>query len=360
MSDKGTSGSPTDTTSDTKPQGDVAPSGDTPASPAADAAAAADTSDKDKPAEKTGLDIVREVLARDAEPAKSSDAEPAKTDAEKATEAAKADDKSGEDVEEADKALPFHKHPRFQDVTRQRREALGKVAELEKARTEAEPLLTFGSGVVSFMQKNDLSGENVSELLNIGALIRSDPAKGREAVKAVLDALDAMLGETLPADLQARVDDGDISEDDAKALSKAKAAAALAKSRAEGVEAASKATSDAQAQAQTQKTVVDAVNLRLSVLRKADPDFAAKEKLLDREIKARMHERGGKPYADPNEAVKMLTEAHKHVGEILAATQPKPGTIDPLRSKDNGGNDKLAPLPATATGLEVTRRALGL
>ena len=110
----------------------------------------------------------------------------------------KKDDKS------EDELPPFHEHPRWKKVQ----------SELQ----ELKPLAERARILDDFVAKNRLDREDVANALQIAAVVRNDPAKALELLKPLVDQLSEYSGSKLPEDLQAKLDKGAISEEDAREI----------------------------------------------------------------------------------------------------------------------------------------------
>lgn len=172
--------------------------------------------------------------------------------------------------------VPFNKHPRFQALIAQRngfREDAGRY-----------------QNVVNYLSENNLTSEEAANALHTFALAKVDPAKAFAELKPWLQELLVAAGEVLPADIQARVDKQEISAEVGIELSRERAKAKSFEAR-QGFEA--------QRQARTSQTnlvteLVSTADSWVAERRSKDPNFAAKEPRLQREI-AFLQQQEGKP-----------------------------------------------------------------
>lgn len=260
------------------------------------------------------LDVVKAAVEKPAEAVVSSDPEgdPVTPPAE---EPAPAVEPKAED----DADLPFHNHPRWKAV----------IAERDQLRDPAE---RYGQ-IEGFMQEHGLSGEEVAEGYEVMALLKSgDPAKltqAREWFSERLNALDGMLGNVLPADLQARVDEGFLDEEGAQEIAQSRATAALLASKGE---AAAKATAEQTAatevQARTQ-SMIGAVEAWEASAKASDPDYSKKAKLIEDRCRS-IVAATGKPPMNAEEATALAIKAHAEITAEFKAALPKPRAINPV------------------------------
>lgn len=172
--------------------------------------------------------------------------------------------------------VPFHKHPRFQEVITQRnsfREDAGRYR-----------------NVVEYLDANNLNAEEASNALATFARAKVDPAGAFAELKPWLQKLLVAAGEVLPDDLQARVTAGEMTAEVALEVSRER-------SKVKSFEA--KTGFEAQRAARTSQTnlvqqLVTTADDWARDRRVKDPNFAAKEPLLMREI-AYLQSTEGKP-----------------------------------------------------------------
>jgi hypothetical protein len=172
--------------------------------------------------------------------------------------------------------VPFHKHPRFQEVIRQRngyREDAGRY-----------------QNVVGYLNENNLTSEEAANALATFARAKIDPAGAFAELKPWLQNLLVAAGEVMPDDIKSRVDKGEITADVGIELSRERAKSKSHETR-QGFEA--------QRQARTSQTnlvteLVTTAHSWEADRRVKDPNFAAKEPLLLREV-AFLQQQEGKP-----------------------------------------------------------------
>lgn len=268
--------------------------------------------------ERSALDVVQDVVkARDPEAAASS-AE-AKKDGEeadpKATQAAKEpDDENYTDV-------GFHKHPRFQQLLREKK---ANQADAERYRN-----------VEGFLRQHRVPAEAASQALTIAALIQNDPVKAWDALRPIVQKLLVDAGEVLPDDLKPRVESGELTIETANEIAKERA-------KRTSVERAQKTTEERQEEERVHAHITslrNAANAWSAERTAKDPNFEAKRPKIMKEL-AWIHTTEGK--ADTPEGVrKQLDAAYKAVGGSAVAQRAKsaPPVRDAIRKPQavNGG-----------------------
>ncbi|WP_439392549.1 hypothetical protein ACRQ5Q_24300 [Bradyrhizobium sp. PMVTL-01] len=200
--------------------------------------------------------------------------------------------------------VPFHKHPRFQEVIRQRntfREDAGRY-----------------KNITDYLDQNNLSADEAANALATFARAKIDPAGAFAELKPWLQNLLIAAGEVLPDDLKARVDKGEMTAEVALELSRDRAKSRSHETR-QGFEAqrAQRRSLDQQA--------VDRGNAAVeweSDRKVKDPNFAAKQPLLMREI-AYLQMQEGKP-TDRAGVLAQLQKAYEAVNKSFKAPTAQP------------------------------------
>jgi hypothetical protein len=242
------------------------------------------------------------------------------------TAAATAPEADNEDF----KDVPFHKHPRFQDLVRERN-------------TLREPAKRHQQ-LTSFLDENAMSGEDAATALNLFALMKRDPEAAWAEMKPRVQELLLQIGEILPADLRQQVTAGTMTPDVAKMVAKerAKANVLQGKQTFEQSRAARlQQNSAAQAAADLQESIVSTVRAWATAQRGKDIDFAKKDEDLQKEILFQRRQTGQVPKT-PAEATAELDAALKAVNQRIRSQRPalrevRPvvggGTATPSRAK---------------------------
>lgn len=301
-----------------------------------DAAGAGSSDAQGDNAELTTLDIVRDVVKGDGKDGAASPADGSEDESNSEEESGtKEDDEDYSDV-------PFHKHPRFQHLLR--------------AKKAAEGDATRYRNVQQFMDQNGIDAEEASNLLIFAALLRTDPPEAWKMAQPVMQQLLQACGEVLPDDLKQKVDAGEMS---------AEAAAEVARSRARV-----KSVEDGRTFEQQQRERREKQELEKSLYttattwaadrRKKDPNFAAKEPLLKKEI-AWLQSQEGVPNT-PDGVLDQLTRAYKAVAVPVTVKKPNAapavGQGAQRRPSAAGGASGTAQ-PKPRSTLDIIRQEVG-
>lgn len=301
-------------------------------------------------ADKTPLDVVRSVL-KPAEPEKKPDTpastpDPASSKIDSTPPAKEGDGKDLPPLTPEEEAkLPFHKHPRWQEMVQQRNTARARVVELE------EPARQFGL-VQEFMTKNQLSPPEMADGFAVMAMMRNEPAKAIPVLEDYLQQLRIITGEALPKDLQERVDKGEITDEAAKELLTTRMRAASSEAEANRNKEVARVNQD-----QNQRTQnANAVNAWEAQTKQADPDYDKKRPFIVDAIRAAT---AGVKVASPAQAVEIAKKAYDAVNERFKGlvprasvpTSPTPRSSDATSSAKVVAGDPKSPL-------DVVKRAL--
>lgn len=198
--------------------------------------------------------------------------------------------------------VPFHKHPRFQTLLKERNE---NVTDAGRYRN-----------VQRFLDDSGMSADEAANGLTIMAQAKVDPVGAWNAIKPWVQKLLVAAGEVIPDDLQARVASGELTRDAALEIGRHRATAESVKS--------SQSFKEAQAEQRGKRELADKLVSTATgweTERKArDPNFAAKIVPLQKEI-AYLHQQEGKPNT-PEGVLDQLTRAYKAVNESFRPAAP--------------------------------------
>lgn len=321
-----------------------------------DAGSSAAASEQDANQSEPSLDA---VIRKAAEEAKEGQAEGTSPDGEgkqgdtpaEASTEAKPPEKTPEELakeqEAADAKLPFHKHPRWQEVRRERDQFRTKAAELtaqvEQLSGKAEQLDAIGG----FMREHELSAEEVQQGFEIMALMKHDPAAALQKLAPHLSNLELATGNRLPEDLQEKVDAGEVTPEIARETAKARMDAAAAQARAERAGQTVERT-HAQQLAQSMKSAVseweDGIKAR-------DPDYSHMQSFVIDRTRVLM---GQTPPRTPDEAKALVQQAYNDVKAQMRRVLPNK---QPMRTVTSDKSSTTA-VPTPNSFADVVRTAL--
>lgn len=279
----------------------------------------------------------KEVPADDK--AKAEDADKSKETGEEP--GAEADDEELPDpTKEELAALPPNPRRRVKQLLAQR------LALREQVKT-LEPDATGYRTIRQFMASNNLADPEVAELFQFGADLKSgDPVRLKRALDAVMPHVTVMLealGQVVPADLRARVDNGEMTEEAAKEFARTRFQAATAQTRAQ----AAQQQVQQQTVTQAQEAVRQAVVNWQTQTRASDPDFDLKQETMMHVGRSIVAQRGAPRTAA--EAVQYAKEAYQEATRLLTAAKPTPQPTRPTPTGVNGSPNRTGVKQAPAS-----------
>ena len=279
------------------------------------------------------LSVVRDVVGDEEEAPAEEQASPA--------EGEEAGPEAGDDAPEAKEQddedytdVPFHKHPRFQQL-------------LRKAKTYEEDAKRY-QNVQSFIDQHGLQADEAAELLVIGGLMKTNPAEAWRRMKPAVQKVLMAAGEVLPDDLKERVQKGEISPQAALEVSRLRAQQSSTESMRAFEQQRQEQMRQQEVQTRLQQTAASWEQDR----RAKDPNFDAKYDALLDGVYA-LQRREGIP-TTPEGVKDQLTRAYKAITPPAAA-KPRPAPKPTNASGQVAGNQR----PAEQSTLDIIRAHVG-
>jgi hypothetical protein len=219
---------------------------------------------------------------------------------------------------------------RIRGLVSERNEWRDKFQAFETQVAQLQPLAEQTAQLQSFMQQHGLEGQEVQLGYGVmAALKRGDFRTFVDTMQPYMDAARMYLGEILPPDVQREVDQGLISEERGRELTRLRGQS----SQLQGAVSQLQTTAVQQQQVSTVETSKLAVNQWEQGVKASDPDFAAKQPMLLRFAQAMVMEQGGPPRT-PQEAVDLAKRAYEEVNKTFTTLRPQP---KPTRPSPMGG-----------------------
>ena len=282
-------------------------------------------------------------IVRDAAPSKKPDPSAASS-----AEASEAGKPGAEPPKQPDNEnysdVPFNKHPRFRQLLSENKANKGDAERYRQVDT--------------FIRDNGMSAQEAADLLTVGAMAKTNPAKAWELARPWVENLLKAAGEVLSPELTQAVESGQMTREAAYEVSRARASvASVEASRSfETRRASEKAESEASA------AITDAARDWETERAARDPNFAAKVEPILREITWRKAQ--GDVPKNAAEVKAQLDDVYKAVNAALAppaaasGAAPRPGvprkaTTPVVGGSVAAGNAK----PAPRSMLEVIQQA---
>ena len=231
----------------------------------------------------------------------------------------------------------FHKHPAWMRMKSERDAARAEVEQFKQYQSDAQEFQV----ITGFMSENGIEASEVAETLQWLALRNTDPVEFYKRFSALKDEMDEQMGYTLPPDLQERVDAGEISEEDARALNKAKAEANLHKNRSQ--QQAERHTTQQTAQQQTAlaRQMSSTVNQWEKQIQTKDPDYLTKKPFVQDKIRSYI-QLYGMP-GNSEMALKYALKAYQEVSQSLGSLMPAKKANSPTPQTGKQVETKFTP-----------------
>lgn len=296
---------------------------------------AAESSSADDKGEKTPAQVLDELFAgKGASPASESSEGAEGSEAEAADAAAekdKVEDGPLEDPTEQELAQYKPKtRKRMEQLLHQRNEA---TRERDAFAGDAQAFRTLRD----FMDDAGLDKDEVNAGFEIMRLTKNDPARALELLMPVVNDLRRLTGHVLPPELQAKVEAGNLSEEDARALSVARSETALEKKRREDTERKTAEKNEQTARETHVHAVASAVSDWERSWSGSDPDYKAKQPRVAELMKLEVYEKGYP--ASPQDAVARMKAIRAKVDAEFAKFAPRKAPVNPPA---DGGASSLA------------------
>lgn len=278
--------------------------------------------------------------------------EPSLKDKEKKTEEVVEDSKTTTD----DSKLPFHNHPRFKQVIKERKEFEEKLTTTTQELEQHKPVADRMRIVEEYCTKNNIPPQDYDESLRLAALVRNSPKEAITKLESLVEQLKISTGDSLPKDLQTEVDNGNLSLTHAQEMAKLRL-------QAKGAEHQVKLTQQSSAQRQQQQ-LVQSLDAWTQSKIKLDPSFKPKQSGQDDGKYELVTDRflalwNQSPPQSVEDAVKLADKAYGSVHQFIERTIPKPAVRRPLNSKTPvQQSDKPVDTSKPGWAREVARRTL--
>jgi hypothetical protein len=250
----------------------------------------------------TLLDVVKNVANKgktDVASSATESKEDTSKDSNTGEKAVKDDASSGQKTEEK---LPFHNHPRWKQLVQER--------ETFKSRSDE-----YGK-IETYMTVNKLSPQEVAQGYHVMSLIKNNPAEAYRVLQGHLQRLAPIVGETLPEDIEKKVEMGDVDVESAKELARARAHSNFLIAQQHQA-AAEQQAQDFNAK---QASARDAVMGWEENMKRRDPDYSAKQKFVMDRVRNLLQT--VQPQS-AEEALAIVDKAYQEVTVDMSAFIPK-------------------------------------
>lgn len=223
----------------------------------------------------------------------------------------KPDEQEGEEDEPDDKGELSEDEKKVLSAKTQRR-----IQKLARQRDDERVVADRTRHMDAFMQNHGISREDAIGAFEVMALMRTKPAEALTRLREISYQLSLSIGETIPKDIQDRIDAGTIDEATGKELAIARATAGGFKQATETLTAQTQADQERQ----TKAGITQEVNTWEASVTKRDPDFAAKKPLIETHFRALLQ--AGEQLRTSADAVRLMKEAYKRTNESFKSIRP--------------------------------------
>jgi hypothetical protein len=210
---------------------------------------------------------------------------------------------------------------RFEVLLRQRNQA-------RQSLEQVQPELTQHRQLRGYLEQNQLAPDDVNMLLGIGSsLRRGDYQAFLQGVTPYVQAAQEALGLRLPQDLRKQVDDGLLSDEAARELTRTRHRAAQAEYRLNE----QTKVAETEASNRGRNLIIQDVDAWEADIRTRDPDYALKENAVRRYSQALIQERGMPQTRE--QGLALVKAAYDEATRELAKLRPQ---VRPTRTVPSG------------------------
>ncbi len=233
-------------------------------------------------------------------------------------------DNSSNDNGSSAENIPFHNHPRWKEVMREKAQLAEKAKHYEE--------------ISDYMRANGLSNTEMAQGFEVMALMKNDPFRAKEILNQHMSKLSEFTGDILPTDIQDKLDNGFIDTEAAKELASYRARNQLSAKATEEYKAQAAEAANAERKQQMYQAVVDWE----SKISMRDSEYKNKQSLVTDRVKSIMQS-SGNPQS-PEDAVKYVEQAYNDINQRLGSLA---GRNTPSRMNNSYGSSSgnSAPQP---------------
>lgn len=268
-------------------------------------------------------------------------------------------------TDESDKALPFHNHPRWKEVTTAKKALEGQLTEMTPkaqrwdaideqfratglAAEDVSPLFEGGAQ----LKRAGATREEVETLMKVGAALKiGDRVVVQQFAGPIFEALGLQLVEKLPADIQAQIDEGAITEDAGRKMAGLHYTARTEAARREVAEGRVSERETQESVAAQETAFLQASAAWEARVKPGDADWSRKEEFIVKAIQERV---ALKEPTTPKEVEAICQAAYDQVTRIMRGSGGLRPTVTPA-----GGSSTTTVKKVPRTPLEAVQAALG-
>lgn len=304
---------------------------------------------KEQETPKSGLEAVKAALSDSTEPGDPD------SQSDSTIRAGKEGEETAKPGDESDTAEPANLSPKGREnwkrLQADRDQWAGKAQQFEQ-KAKAYDQIT------GMVKQTGLDAQEIDSALSIAALVRHDPAAALKELSGVVDSLRRIVGEVLPQDIQAMVDDGSMTEAAARQFARARYEADHAKVNVQRVQQSVEQRQQQERQQSEQQFVEhtgEVLTQWENRWKASDPDYPMKQSLVRSRVVELVQERG-KP-RNVDEAIQLAEDARNDINQQLRSVIQR--TRQPVRTVTGGTSTGVVPAKPSSP-IEAARAALGL
>ena len=297
------------------------------------------------------FDVIKQAIKQDEEATDGSSEEDESNEEGKPEDSDKKDDEGDSDVDtdSDDEDISEDELKLMKQKTRKRFEQLqtkyrSEKEERVKVEQERDQFKGFYEQYNGYLEKNNISQDEANQLFDIGALMKNDPQKALETITPYYNQLLEVTGNILPNDLKQQVQQGYITEQHARELSRQRAMNANHQNRIQ-VQQQQNQQQEIHRQQELNTNIQTALANLERGWQQSDPDYKMKSTRIQERVKLMWYEanQNNQMPKSVDEAVKMAERAKKEVEKELRQFQPK----KPINPVEGGGSSTTRPEPKT-------------
>lgn len=240
-------------------------------------------------------------------------------------------DDEGDDLEKGQR-VPYE---RFHKVIEKRNEYRQQVEQLTSQRDEYKKGYDQHAALQKFMSDHNLGSEDAAQALELAAMYVNDPAKAAEMLAPVVNNLRRFTGAELPEDLQKRVQNGELTAQDAKQLVFQRNQNNFTQRQQQQYLQRQQQQMQMQQMQQARQGMAQAADAEAVRLKNKDPEYAKKEPLIRDRLALLISQHNPQT---PEQATQLVNMAYESVTKELGGLIPKPDIKRRPESTQGSGN----------------------
>lgn len=220
----------------------------------------------------------------------------------------------GQQAQQQAEQVPFHNHPRWQEMLQQRDGLEQRATVAEQRLQQLKPVEEQFNFHRSYMERYGITDQDVANAMQFLALQKTDPQKAIEMLKPIQESLREYDPSVLPKDIQDLVDNNEMTPTAAKMLAQSRAETNAMRRQMDAQKASQ--------QVATSQATNNSIKSWDTLKRGQDPDFKPKQKgqpdgLWELTAKNFAYIQTTRFANNPAEAIANLEEAYKDAKDMV-------------------------------------------